>query len=540
MDGHWAAAGGRPVSGPLGGDDAMTVATESTTFEGVPASGRAVLSVRGVAKSFTGVPVLSDIDLDIYPGQILGLIGQNGAGKSTLVKIISGAEHPTAGHMVLDGQPVRFHQPHDAQAVGISTIYQELSLVPTLSVAENVYLANLPSRCGRVDWAQLKRSARASLSSLGFELDVDRAVANLPIAARQVVEIAKATHQKAKVILLDEPTATLPKPDIGKLFSILRQLCSSGVAIIYVSHRIDEVYELCDHVAILRDGWLVAFAVTSELPPEDAVKLMLGDRLSALVRESGSMQRRRINPAPPGREAATVLEVRGLSAGHTLDRISLELKVGEVVAVTGLVGSGQSELGACLFGYQRRSEGEILVRGTHADVKSPRSAMRAGLGCVPEDRKYQGLVLGMSVNSNLTLSSLDQVASAGVLSSWAERRNAGRLIAKLGIKMRSASQEVGSLSGGNQQKVVLGKWLLAGSTVLIACEPTRGVDVGAKEDIYNQISEFVTTGGSVLVITSELEEALMCDRIYVLARGRIVAQFQHGEIELDQLLSILR
>ena len=501
----------------------------------------AALALRGISKSYLGTRALSGVDLDIHAGEVVGLLGQNGAGKSTLVKIVSGAESPSSGQIFLDGSPVQFHSPHAARAAGVSTIYQELSLIPQLSAAENIYLSDLPRRGGAVNWAALRRAARSTLTGLGFDVDADRPVRSLPVGTQQAIEIAKAIHHQSKLVLFDEPTATLPKPDVGRLFSLIRQLRDSGVGILYISHRLDEIYDICDRIVVLRDGQQVATHPVSEVTPDEAVKMMLGDRLTgSLVGQQGHGRHRRINPNPPGEGAAAALDVRQLSDGKVLHSVSLTVKAGEAVAVTGLVGSGQSELGACLFGHRRLSSGQIRTFGRNASVKSPRAAIRAGLAWVPEERKSQGLVLGMSVSANLAMANIAKAARHGLLISRAERRQAEQSVSALGVKTSSVGQKVRELSGGNQQKVVLGKWLLAGSKILVASEPTRGIDVAAKEDIYREIRKFLGLGGSVLILTAEIDEALLCDRIYVLGQGRITGEFEHNQIGSDRLVSMLR
>lgn len=500
-----------------------------------------MLRLRDISKSFSGVQALSSVNLDVRPGEVLGLLGQNGAGKSTLVRIVSGAETPSAGEILVDGVPVQFQAPGDALAAGIFTIYQELSLVPQLSVAENVYLSGLPRRGGLVNWAQLRRTARDTLESLGFDIDVDTVVADLPLAQRQAVEIAKAVHHRAKVVLLDEPTATLPRPDVAKLFELIRRLRSDGVSILYISHRLDEIYDICDRISVLRDGHHIATHPTSEVGPGEAVRLMVGDRLAGgLVGQLAQGGHSRINVSSPRTDGPPALEVRSLSDEHTLRDVSLSVMPGEAVAVTGLVGSGQSELAACIFGSRPRASGQVFVAGREIPPRSPRRVIRAGLGWLPEERKLQGLVLEMSVSANLTLASLRKVAPVGFLRRRFEKKVAQQMVGTLGVKTAGVEQKVGTLSGGNQQKIVFGKWLLANTRTMIFSEPTRGIDVAAKEEIYREMRNFLSQGGSVLVLSAEIDEALMCDRIYVLGRGRIVGEFPHEGIDSDRLLGLLR
>ncbi|NMR21697.1 sugar ABC transporter ATP-binding protein [Cellulomonas fimi] len=495
-----------------------------------------------MSKSYAGVVALTGVDLDVRAGEAVGLLGQNGAGKSTLVKIISGAEQPSAGSVEISGERVRLSSPAVARASGVHTIYQELSVVPQLTVAENVFLSDLPRRGPSVDWRELRRAARETLRDLGFEIDVTRRVRDLPLAQRQAIEIAKAVHSEAKIVLLDEPTAALPQPDAKKLFALLRRLKSEGVSIIYVSHRLDEVYDICDRITILRDGRQIATRPASSVHQDDAVRLMIGDKLvGGMLGQAASEKQPRINPRGAGFTAgAPALEVHALSDGALLENISLRVMPGEAVAVTGLVGSGQAELAACIFGGRPRSSGEVLVDGKPLAPGSPRRSIASGLGWLPEERKLQGLVLSMSVAENLTLASLRSVGMWGRLRRRLEQTLAETMAANLRIKTRGVAQRVGDLSGGNQQKVVFGKWLLARSRVLIVSEPTRGVDVGAKEEIYREMTAFLAGGGSMLVSSSEIDEALMCDRIYVLSRGRIVAELAHDDTDPDELVSFLR
>jgi ribose transport system ATP-binding protein len=518
-------------------------------MESVPAAGQEepaaappVLRLSGISKSYPGIQALDRVDLEIRPGECHALLGQNGAGKSTLVKVMSGVETPTEGVIILDGSPTRFSNPADAQAAGIYTIHQELSLAPGLSVAENIYLSDLPTRgAGIVNWRQLRRQATADLLSLGFDIRADTPVEALSVAEQQAVEIAKAVHHKAKVILLDEPTATLPKPDVEKLFQLVERLTSEGVAVLFISHRLDEVYRLCDRATVMRDGRRVLTRTTAELPAEEAVRAMVGDNLAGeFVGQISRGGRRRINPAGVRYDQEPRFEIRGLSDSLLLDHVSLTVMPGEAVAVTGLVGSGQSELAACLFGSRPHLSGEFLMGGLSRRIRSPRDAIKFGLGWIPEDRKWQGLVLEMSVKANISMPSLPAMRRFGFRRSSKEHRLAEKMIQSLGIRVRDADQQVGTLSGGNQQKVVFAKWIAAGAQLLIVSEPTRGVDVAAKETIYQAIGTYLSEGGSVLLLTSEVEEALMSDRIYVMQRGRLTDPLDHDAIDSDLLLSMLR
>ncbi len=501
-----------------------------------------LLRLVGVSKSYPGVRALDGVDLEIWAGECHAILGQNGAGKSTLVKIMSGIEAPSEGELYFEGARVRFARPVDAQQAGIYTIHQELSLSPALTVAENVYISDLPrNKLGVINWNAVRRNAAAAVRNLGFDIPVDTPVQMLSVAEQQVVEIAKALHHRARVLLLDEPTATLPQPDVDRLFEVVDKLRSEGVAVVFISHRLDEVYRLCDRISVMRDGRRIQTRSVSELAPDAAVRSMVGASQVDFLGQITSGARRRINPQVVARDAPVIVDVRGLSDSHLLRDISLTVKVGEAVAVTGLVGSGQSELGAALFGSRARTAGEISVHTTRRlRARSPGEAIGAGLGMIPEDRKSQGLVLDMTVKANISLASLGSINRFGVRRGGKESDIADEMIRDLGIKVWDAEQVVGTLSGGNQQKVVFAKWIAAGADLLIINEPTRGVDVSAKESIYDGITRYLAEGGSVLLLTSELSEALMADRIHVMQNGRLTESFEHEATNLDHLLGLLR
>jgi ribose transport system ATP-binding protein len=496
------------------------------------------LSVKGLHKSYPGVRALIDIGLDVRAGEIHALAGQNGAGKSTLIKILSGVEQPDSGTMELGGRPVRFNNPHDSQRAGIFTIYQELSLVPNLSVAENVFLSDLPKGPGgTVSWRNMRAQAREVLDWLGFGVDVSRPVNSLTTAQQQGVELAKALHVTKTlhghppIILLDEPTATLPAGDVQRLLEVLRSLQSHGVTLIYISHRLEEVFEVCQRITVLRDGRKVGTHGIDQTTPEDIVRQMIGRNLEGSLIGEAMTASEKPRLGPGGDPERVALSVENLHDGSVLHDISFELHRGEAVGVAGLVGSGQSELAACLFGARERVGGKVSVNGQPANLRSPSEAIRAGIGLLPQDRKTEGLVLNMSVSDNVTLASLGDFSRYSVISHFRERRTARELGRQLNLKMSDTDQKVLTLSGGTQQKVVLAKWLVSKTKILVFDEPTRGIDVGAKEEIYRLIGEFLREGGSVLLMSSELAETLMCDRILVIARGRIVGEFSHDEVD---------
>lgn len=496
------------------------------------------LCLRGLCKSYSGIQVLHDINLDIRRGEIHCLAGQNGAGKSTIIRAVSGVEKPDSGTIELEGRPVRFNNPHDSQSEGIFTIYQELSLVPNLSIAENIFLSDLPRGAGGVlNWRTMRKKAQEALEWLGINLDVNQPVSSLTTAQQQGIELAKVLHVartlhgRPPIILLDEPTATLPAQDVKRLLQVLKSLQKQGVTLIYISHRMDEVFEICQRITVLRDGRKVGTYEVDQTTPEDIVRAMIGRNLGSSLLAEALRGSEKPRYGPGGDSKHVALSVENLHDGSALHDISFELHRGEVLGVAGLVGSGQSELAACLFGARERISGKITINGRPSKLRSPSEAIRAGIGLLPQSRKTEGLVLNMTVTENVTMASLTDVSRYSVINRSREEQSARELGHSLNIKMSGTEQKVVNLSGGNQQKVVLAKWLASKTKILIFDEPTRGIDVGAKEEIYKLIGQFVREGGSVLLMSSELPETLMCDRILVIARGRIVGEFSHDEVD---------
>jgi ribose transport system ATP-binding protein len=505
------------------------------------------LSLRRISKSYAGVPVLHDISFDIGAGRGLGLLGQNGAGKSTLIKILSGVERPTGGTLMSGGQPLHFRHSADAQRAGVATIHQEIHVVPHMTVAENLCLSDIPHRGPFVDRGAAASESNALLKSLGFNLFVNAPAISLSAAEKQVVLIAKALRQKAQILLLDEPTATLPGPDVTKLLDLLCVLKSHGTAIVYISHRIEEVYAVCDDLVVLRDGRLVLAGTTQDIHKLDAVKTMVADSTDAAARDRGML----LDPAeqwnfrrhnPPSRETSSTsaLEAISLSDGGMIRDVSLRVGAGESIAVTGLVGSGLSQLAGCLFGDRKIASGDLKADGKSMLDQRTRQRIAAGIGWVPEDRKSQGLVLDMDISRNLSMASLQTMAPSGILRGGKERRNSLDLMKRLRIRANGPETPVGALSGGNQQKVVVGKWLTAGAKILLLSEPTRGIDVNARADIYREINAFLARGGAVILFSSELEEALMCHRVYVMAHGSIAGEFDAESINEAGVMSLMR
>ncbi|NKY38084.1 sugar ABC transporter ATP-binding protein [Cellulomonas septica] len=492
-------------------------------------SGAIALDVTGLVKSYPGVQALRGVDLQVAKGEIVALCGANGAGKSTLVKILSGAEQPDGGRVVVRGAEQRLPSPHAAREAGICTIYQEMSLVPQMTVLDNIFLDDF--RSGLVVTRKgLEEKARRLLDRLGADIDVHATVATLTMAEQQLVEIAKALKSEPAVLLLDEPTTTLPPNDVDALLDVMRDLASQGVGLIFVSHRLDEVTAVCDSVRVLRDGQSVARF--DHVPPHhDIVRAMVGERYEhSLAAAAADGAEGRIGGLA---QDEVLLEVDGLTDGSRLLPVSFRVRSGEVVGITGLLGAGQNELAECIFGTRPVTGGSTRVGGRLVPPGSPRRAIALGLGLIPEDRKTQGLVLDMSAMKNITLASIRKFSRLSVLRGRAEAQHAQHYVDELRIKCSSVHQTVRTMSGGNQQKVLLARWLTRQSKVLLLAEPTRGVDVAAKEEIYRLIRGHLRRGGGAVVVTSEVSEAALCDRVLVLSSGRVVAELDHSQIQSD-------
>jgi ribose transport system ATP-binding protein len=482
--------------------------------------------MRGIRKSFPGVLALDGVDLEVAAGEVHVLLGENGAGKSTLMKILSGALRSDEGTVELAGEPVAIRDPAHAQALGIRTIYQELNLVPQLSAAENVFLGREPVRgfgCF-VDRAHAEREAAASLARLGVEIDVSRPVSELGIAEQQMVEVAKALHGEARVLIMDEPTSALTASEIEALFATIGRLTADGVAVVYISHRLEELARVGHRVTVLRDGRHVSTHRVGEVSLGELVRLMANRELKE------HFPKRR---APRGDE---LLRVEGLCYGILKD-VAFSLHRGEVLGLAGLLGAGRTELARAVTGADPPRSGRVAIKGLPVVARGPRDAIRRGIGFLPEDRKTQGLVLERSVTENLSLPSAPRLSRFGWMDRRAERQLAERGVASLRIRTPSLEQQVVYLSGGNQQKVVLGKWLAADVDVLVIDEPTRGIDVAAKVEIYEEMNRLTARGAGILMVSSELPELLgMSDRILVLREGRIVAELDAARATQEHVL----
>lgn len=492
-----------------------------------------VLEMRGIRKAFPGVVALDGVDLTLHAGEVHMLLGENGAGKSTLMKILSGAYRKDAGEIRVRGSDVDIQNPRDALALGIRVIYQELNLVPHLSVAENIFLGAAPTRgLGVIDWRRLFENASRLLNDLGMDLAPATSLHRLSLAQRQMVEIAKAlkdpstgSKQVARILVMDEPTSALTSREVDQLFALIARLIAGGVAIVYITHRLDEVYRIGHRVSVLRDGRQVATKRLSEVSVAELVRLMAN-------REVGDhFPRQRTAPG------AELLRVEQLGRRGSLSDISFSLRAGEVVGIAGLLGAGRSELARLLASADRSDAGRVVCHGQVVKFRTPADAIRQGIGLLPEDRKAEGLVAGLTVARNLALPHGRKLARAGFLPRGCEERFATPIVKDLCVKA-TPTQPVRLLSGGNQQKVVLGKWLAGDARIFIFDEPTRGVDVGAKVEIYHLINRLTASGAGIIMISSELPELLgMSDRILVMCRGRIQAEFSAADATQERVLS---
>ncbi|WP_104164018.1 sugar ABC transporter ATP-binding protein [Cryobacterium sp. N22] len=487
-----------------------------------------LITLQNVTKTFGQVTVIQDVTVSVYPGQVQVLLGENGAGKSTLIKMVAGVYQPDGGQILVDGTVTTLPTTRAAEEHGIATIHQELNLVATMSVAENVMLGRMPTKLGMVDRKELRRQARAALALIGLEIDVDTPVGELGIARQQLVEIAKALSINARVLILDEPTAALTRHETQALFAVMADLRRRGVGMLFISHHLDEIAEVGDTVTVIRDGHFIA-EVPASTPEDELVKLMVG-------RSIEDQFPRRADETPALTEVLTVENLT--SAGH-FDDISFTVRAGEVLGIAGLVGAGRTELIRAIAGADRYDTGSVAVRGTPLPKGDIQAAIRAGIGHVPEDRKGQGLVLDASVNDNLGYATLASSAKLGLADFTGQRRRAEAVAAKLRIRMHTIDQPIRSLSGGNQQKAVFGRWIIAASTVLLLDEPTRGVDVGAKVEIYELMNSITAAGGAIVMVSSELPEILgMSDRILVMRDGRLAGELSAADATQDTVMTL--
>ncbi|MFE1835791.1 sugar ABC transporter ATP-binding protein [Streptomyces sviceus] len=485
-----------------------------------------LLRIEGIRKSFPGVVALDGVDFDLRRGEVHVLLGENGAGKSTLIKMLSGAYHPDEGRVLVDGEEVHIRGAQDAERLGIATIYQEFNLVPDLTVAENIFLGRQPRRLGMIDRKRMETDAEVLLRRVGVNVSPRARVRELGIARLQMVEIAKALSLDARVLIMDEPTAVLTSEEVDKLFAIVRTLREDGVGIVFITHHLEEIAALGDRVTVIRDGKSVG-QVPATTPEDELVRLMVGRSIEQQY------------PRERGDTGAALLKVEGLTRDGVFHDIGFEVHAGEVVGIAGLVGAGRTEVVRAVFGADPYDKGSVKVGGSALRGHDVGAAMAAGIGLIPEDRKGQGLVLDQTVEENLGLVTMRAATRAGLVDLKGQREAAARIAEQLGVRMAGLHQHVRTLSGGNQQKVVIGKWLLADTKVLILDEPTRGIDVGAKVEIYQLINELTAAGAAVLMISSDLPEVLgMSDRVLVMAQGRIAGELDADEATQDSVMAL--
>ncbi|MEH0423544.1 sugar ABC transporter ATP-binding protein [Streptomyces sp. B21-083] len=485
-----------------------------------------LLRIEGIRKSFPGVVALGGVDFELRRGEVHVLLGENSAGKSTLIKMLSGAYRPDAGRILVDGEETRIHGARDAERLGIATIYQEFNLVPDLTVAENIFLGRQPRRYGMIDRKRMEADAAVLLERVGVNVSPRARVCELGIARLQMVEIAKALSLNARVLIMDEPTAVLTSEEVEKLFAIVRSLREDGVGIVFITHHLEEIAALGDRVTVIRDGKSVG-QVPADTPEDELVRLMVGRSIEQQY------------PREAAEAGTALLTVKGLTRDGVFHDVGFEVRAGEVVGIAGLVGAGRTEVARAVFGADPYDKGSVSVAGADVRGSDVGAAMAAGIGLVPEDRKGQGLVLDASVEENLGLVTLRAATRGGLVDLKGQRAAVAKVAERLGVRMAGLGQQVRTLSGGNQQKVVIGKWLLADTRVLILDEPTRGIDVGAKVEIYQLINELTAAGAAVLMISSDLPEVLgMSDRVLVMAQGRIAGELTAAEATQDSVMAL--
>jgi len=489
--------------------------------------------MRGIAKSFPGAQALAGVDFAVRRGEIHALVGENGAGKSTLMKILAGVVAKDGGEIVFDGRGINPQNAAEAQAAGVSLVHQELSLAPNLTVAENIFVRREPRRLGLlsplslINWRELNARAKELLDQFELEIAPDAPVKDLSLAKRQIVEIAKALSIEAKLLILDEPTSSLETHEVELLFKLLRRLAARGLGLVYITHRMDEIFSVADRVTVLRDGRLVGTRERNETDANEIIRMMVGRELEKLY------------PPKAERMGEAVFELRGLTARGKFNDVSLTVRRGEILGLAGLIGSGRTEAMMTAIGHAPLDGGEVLIDGKAVKIDSPRDALRLGVVYSPEDRKYQGLFLAQSVRANIIAASLNECGAAGLMRRSVERALSAGFTRDLAIKTPDLERPVGALSGGNQQKVLLAKWLATRPRVLIVDEPTRGVDVGSKSEIHHLLRRFTEAGGAVIMISSELPEILgMSDRIVVFHEGRVAGELSGDEANEEKVMRL--
>lgn len=495
-----------------------------------------ILTISKLSKAFAGFAALDHAEMTVLPGEVHALIGQNGAGKSTLIKVLTGYIERDAGQITFEGQPFAPHSPMAAQAAGISTIYQEINLVSMRSVAENICLGRERRRYGLLDWSAMEKEAKRLLDQFGVKIDVHQPLSSFSTATQQMVAIARAIGFDAKLVIMDEPTSSLDAREVDVLFGVIRTLKRNGVSIVYVSHKLDELFQVCDRVTVMRDGRTIFTAAIKDVTKLQLVSTMLGRDVVKSHGKATGFQ----SPNIQSQSSAPLLVANHLSDGKTVRDVSVSLWSGKITAVAGLLGSGRTETAHILFGSAQKRSGEILLGGKPTELGSPATAISAGMGFCTEDRKAEGIVPDMSIAENLSLALMPKLAKAGIINRTAQDEIVRSFIAKLGIKCTSPEQKIKELSGGNQQKVLLGRWLATSPHILILDEPTRGIDVGAKAEIQHLISLLAEGGLSVLMISSELEEVLEgADHTVVLRDGRSIAELSGKDTTEAKVLSFM-
>jgi rhamnose transport system ATP-binding protein len=518
---------GNPEDAPAGQAAPVPPAGQAGPAPPPAAQATPLLSLRHAAKSFGAVHAVVDGSADLYPGEAHALLGENGAGKSTMVKMLAGVYPPDEGELLIGGAPVTLHSPAAARDAGIAVIYQEPTLFPDLTVAENIFTGRQPLRAARrIDGKLMRGQAAALFERIGVRLDPGRICRGLPIADQQIVEIAKALSLDARVIVMDEPTAALSAAEVARLFEVVRALRAGGAAVLFISHRLEEVFEICQRVTVMRDGRHVLTSELAGLTADDLVRAMVGRQVAQ--RAAGGRHE-------PGAE---VLRVERLTREGVFTDVSLRVRAGEIVVLAGLVGSGRSEVARAIFGIDRYDAGMVTLASKPLKKASPAAAMAAGVGYVPEDRRQQGLVMEMSVQQNMALASLSRLRSVGLIRSAAERAFAADWAQRLRLKYGRLTDPVSRLSGGNQQKVVLAKWLGRQPSLLIVDEPTRGIDIATKAEVHTLLGQLASDGVAILMISSELPEVLQNgDRILVMREGRLTAEYPHAEATEEKIMA---
>ena len=482
-----------------------------------------ILEMKGIDKSFPGVHALKDVSFDVRKGEVHALMGENGAGKSTLMKVLTGIYKKDAGEIVFEGKPVEFHNTREAQEAGILIVHQELNMIGDLTVAQNIFVGREPRRRMRIDDKKMNDDSLKLFEELNISIDPKEKMSNLTVGSQQMCEIAKAISHNARVIIFDEPTAALTDKEIETLFTIIRDLKSRGIGIVYISHRMDEIKKITDRVTVMRDGGYVGTMNTADCSKEDIINMMVGRVIFEQPKQKSQVKK----------NAPVVLKVEHLNAGRMVQDVSFELRKGEILGFSGLMGAGRTETARAIFGADRKRSGTIYVNGERVDINSPKDAVKHGIGYLSEDRRRYGVVVQKSISENSTLADLGDYIKGIFLNKSKEKKDTDSFVERLGVKTPSTDQLVVNLSGGNQQKVVIAKWLVRDCDILIFDEPTRGIDVGAKNEIYKLMNKLAAEGKSIIMISSEMTEILrMSDRIEVMCEGRIT-----GELDIEEATS---